>query len=82
MEAWPKARPALDGRSWLRVVVEKPFGKDLCSSEALAEDIAKYYPEEQVRRRAHVHTLSCRGPLTSPGAGSPACGDNSSCCRG
>jgi glucose-6-phosphate 1-dehydrogenase len=44
-----KAEYICCGRSWLRVVVEKPFGKDLCSSEALAEDIAKYYPEEQVR---------------------------------
>ena len=36
-------------RSWLRVVVEKPFGKDLASSEVLANDICKHYPEEQVR---------------------------------
>ena len=36
-------------RSWLRLVVEKPFGKDLASSEALADDIGRYYPEEQVR---------------------------------
>lgn len=44
---------ASNPKSWLRVVVEKPFGKDLCSSEALAEDIAKYYPEEQIFRIDH-----------------------------
>ena len=52
---WCKLWSGYLGRSWLRVVVEKPFGKDLCSSEALAEDIAKYYPEEQVRCwRLHI----------------------------
>lgn len=40
-------------KSWLRIVVEKPFGKDLESSEALADDLSKYYPEEQVYRIDH-----------------------------
>jgi glucose-6-phosphate 1-dehydrogenase len=35
-------------RSWLRVIVEKPFGKDLESSETLAAELARWYLEEQV----------------------------------
>ena len=46
-------------RSWLRVVVEKPFGKDLDSSEALAEDISRHLPEEQARILIWVQD-SCR----------------------
>jgi len=30
------------------VIVEKPFGKDLESSEELAAELARWYPEEQV----------------------------------
>jgi Glucose-6-phosphate dehydrogenase, NAD binding domain len=47
-------------------VVEKPFGKDLCSSEALAEDIAKYYPEEQVNCWAVVQHAQAFCPCSSP----------------
>lgn len=35
-------------RSWLRIIVEKPFGKDLQSSEDLSKEIAQYWPEEKV----------------------------------
>lgn len=49
--------------------MEKPFGKDLCSSEALAEDIAKYYPEEQVGCRTYTHKLFSPTPLAGPTAG-------------
>lgn len=45
-------------RSWLRIVVEKPFGKDLASSEALADDLSKHYPEEQVRACPAAHPLA------------------------
>ncbi|KAL6766229.1 GLD1 [Auxenochlorella protothecoides x Auxenochlorella symbiontica] len=41
------------GRSWVRVVVEKPFGKDLQSSEDLAEHLGELYPEEQLYRIDH-----------------------------
>ena len=48
----PSAQPKhTDGTlcsSWLRVIVEKPFGKDLESSKSLAAELARWYPEEQV----------------------------------
>ena len=33
------------GPGWIRVVVEKPFGKDLETSEALAAELGALYPE-------------------------------------
>ncbi len=36
--------------SWLRVVVEKPFGKDLESSEKLADELGALYPEKSIYR--------------------------------
>ena len=36
--------------SWLRLVVEKPFGKDLQSSEDLADELGRLFPEEQLYR--------------------------------
>ena len=44
-------------RSWLRIVVEKPFGKDLASSEKLADDLSKHFPEEQV---STAYRAQCR----------------------
>jgi len=38
---------------WTRAVVEKPFGKDRESSDALAADIAKVFSEEQTYRIDH-----------------------------
>lgn len=40
-------------KSWLRIVVEKPFGKDLESSEQLSNDIKEHWPEEQIFRIDH-----------------------------
>jgi len=40
-------------RSWLRIIVEKPFGKDLQSSEDLSKEIAQYWPEEKIFRIDH-----------------------------
>lgn len=40
-------------KSWLRVIVEKPFGKDLESSEELAEALAPLFPESQLYRIDH-----------------------------
>lgn len=40
------------------MVVEKPFGKDLASSEALANDISKHYSEEQVCFPSRTATMS------------------------
>uniref|UniRef100_A0A7S0UPW7 Glucose-6-phosphate 1-dehydrogenase n=1 Tax=Polytomella parva TaxID=51329 RepID=A0A7S0UPW7_9CHLO len=39
--------------SWVRVIVEKPFGRDLASSEELAEALGKQWPEEQLYRIDH-----------------------------
>ena len=39
--------------SWLRLVVEKPFGMDLESSEELAEQLGALFPEEQLYRIDH-----------------------------
>src|SRR6201997_1419831 len=36
-----------------RVMVEKPFGNDLASAQALNETIHKYFPEESVYRGDH-----------------------------
>lgn len=47
------ASDAEPSRSWVRVVVEKPFGKDLASSELLAEELGRLFPEEQVYRIDH-----------------------------
>jgi glucose-6-phosphate 1-dehydrogenase len=49
------ARVGLDRetRGWSRLVVEKPFGRDLASATALAERIARRFAERQVYRIDH-----------------------------
>jgi glucose-6-phosphate 1-dehydrogenase len=44
--------PSTEG-SWIRVIVEKPFGKDLASSEELASELGALYPEQQLWRIDH-----------------------------
>ncbi|CAF0776999.1 unnamed protein product [Rotaria sp. Silwood1] len=44
-------RPA--SPSWLRLIVEKPFGKDLQSSNKLSEHLSKLYTEEEIYRIDH-----------------------------
>ena len=39
--------------SWLRLVIEKPFGMDLESSEDLADKLGELFPEEQLYRIDH-----------------------------
>jgi glucose-6-phosphate 1-dehydrogenase len=39
--------------SWERVILEKPFGKDLESSEVLAGQIGALFPEEKLYRIDH-----------------------------
>ena len=39
--------------SWIRVIVEKPFGRDLGSSEELADVLGALYPERQLYRIDH-----------------------------
>lgn len=41
------------GGSWLRLVIEKPFGMDLESSEELADKLGELFPEEQLYRIDH-----------------------------
>ncbi|KAF8070929.1 G6PD5 [Scenedesmus sp. PABB004] len=45
--------PAAAAGSWVRVIVEKPFGNDLDSSEALCEQLGALFPESQLYRIDH-----------------------------
>ena len=45
--------PMVNPRSWLRLVVEKPFGRDVESSEELAEQLGCMWPENQLYRIDH-----------------------------
>jgi glucose-6-phosphate 1-dehydrogenase len=38
---------------WLRLIVEKPFGKDLKSSNQLSEHLNKFYAEDELYRIDH-----------------------------
>lgn len=42
-----------DGTSWTRVIIEKPFGKDLESSNQLHAEISKFLKEDEVYRIDH-----------------------------
>jgi glucose-6-phosphate 1-dehydrogenase len=42
-----------DGKSWERIIIEKPFGRDLASAKALNALLHKYFAEEQVFRIDH-----------------------------
>ncbi|HEX4227798.1 MAG TPA: glucose-6-phosphate dehydrogenase [Bryobacteraceae bacterium] len=42
-----------EGRNWRRVVIEKPFGRDLESARALNIEIRKYLKENQIYRIDH-----------------------------
>jgi len=42
-----------DGAGWQRIVVEKPFGHDLTSAEALNRELTRYAHEQQVCRIDH-----------------------------
>ena len=44
---------AENDRRWCRLVIEKPFGRDLESSEKLADTLGKLYPESQLYRIDH-----------------------------
>ncbi|KAG0623847.1 hypothetical protein M758_3G206500 [Ceratodon purpureus] len=43
----------MNTRGWTRVVVEKPFGKDLDSAEALSSQLGALFSEEQLYRIDH-----------------------------
>ncbi|MCK5728587.1 MAG: glucose-6-phosphate dehydrogenase [Methylococcales bacterium] len=42
-----------EGAGWRRMIIEKPFGYDLESSQALQQRIARYLKEEQIYRIDH-----------------------------
>lgn len=44
---------AADLGGWTRIVVEKPFGKDLDSSEKLSAQIGELFEEPQIYRIDH-----------------------------
>lgn len=39
--------------NWIRIIIEKPFGRDTDSAEELAEQLGVLYPEEQLYRIDH-----------------------------
>lgn len=41
------------GRGWNRIIVEKPFGRDLQSSEELSSHLSSLFTEEQIYRIDH-----------------------------
>jgi glucose-6-phosphate 1-dehydrogenase len=49
------ARPADcgDGKNWVRVIIEKPFGHDLESAKALNDEVNKVFDENQIFRIDH-----------------------------
>jgi len=44
---------ALDDNNWRRVVIEKPFGRDLKTAEYLNQQITKVFPENSIYRIDH-----------------------------
>ena len=46
------AKPAND-KSWVRIIIEKPFGRDLASAKKLNETVLKVFDEQQVYRIDH-----------------------------
>ena len=49
------ARPADcgDGKNWVRIIIEKPFGHDLESARALNDEVNKVFNEDQIFRIDH-----------------------------
>jgi glucose-6-phosphate 1-dehydrogenase len=49
------ARPADcgDGKNWVRIIIEKPFGHDLDSARALNDEVNKVFNEDQIFRIDH-----------------------------
>eukprot|EP00245_Coleochaete_scutata_P012804 TRINITY_DN501_c2_g2_i1.p1 TRINITY_DN501_c2_g2~~TRINITY_DN501_c2_g2_i1.p1 ORF type:complete len:523 (+),score=91.19 TRINITY_DN501_c2_g2_i1:216-1784(+) len=43
----------MNKRGWTRVIVEKPFGKDLASAEELSSQLGKLFTEDQMYRIDH-----------------------------
>jgi len=47
-----KSQPR-DGKGWTRIIIEKPFGRDLASARSLNALLHEYFAEEQVFRIDH-----------------------------
>ncbi|MFQ6019901.1 MAG: glucose-6-phosphate dehydrogenase, partial [Dehalococcoidia bacterium] len=45
--------PGNEGSGWARVIVEKPFGRDLASAQALNAQVHRVFPEGEVYRIDH-----------------------------
>lgn len=43
----------MTSKGWTRVVIEKPFGKDLTSFEELSKDVSEIFTEEEIYRIDH-----------------------------
>lgn len=43
----------IDGHSWSRLLVEKPFGRDLKTSRRLEKELQNYFSEDQIYRIDH-----------------------------
>jgi glucose-6-phosphate 1-dehydrogenase len=48
-----KPRDCGDGKNWIRVIIEKPFGHDLESAKALNDEVNKVFDEDQIFRIDH-----------------------------
>ena len=46
-------KPVADSGSWVRTIIEKPFGHDLESARALNDDVNKVFDEDQIFRIDH-----------------------------
>jgi glucose-6-phosphate 1-dehydrogenase len=42
-----------NGKSWVRIIIEKPYGRDLASARHLNQDVLKVFEEPQVYRIDH-----------------------------
>lgn len=40
-------------KTWSRIIIEKPFGRDLTSARSLNDNVSKYYKEDQIYRIDH-----------------------------
>jgi glucose-6-phosphate 1-dehydrogenase len=47
------AREKENGRGWSRVIIEKPFGRDLATALTLSKDIRRTFSEDQIYRVDH-----------------------------
>ena len=71
MVSGPIKKAAMTSRGWNRVVIEKPFGMDLASSEVLSKQIAANFQESEVRCAASHRPLPLQGDGAKPRGAKP-----------